>query len=292
MERWGWLIITYLFLGGLGAGAYIASFAAERGYLGNVPGIRKAGYYLAAPVVAIGCILLMFDLTPQIWSNPGLLFGLLSSSSSWITWGTYILTGFIIVGAVAAYLAWRQTDVPLWLGLIGVVLALGTAAYTGFLLAVVKAVPFWNTNLMPVLFIVSALSTGLSAASLLGDYLEKSATVEAKVHKTHSWLIVAEVILLVVFMGVALAGVKGPVAAMSASKMVSGSLAAAFWSGLVIVGLVGPWFFFNKKHDAGRKEDWSRYLYASDIGVLIGGLALRSVIVFAALPIWLKTVGQ
>jgi len=31
MGHWGWLIAIYLFLGGLGAGAYLTSFAAEKG---------------------------------------------------------------------------------------------------------------------------------------------------------------------------------------------------------------------------------------------------------------------
>ncbi|MBC2724152.1 MAG: polysulfide reductase NrfD, partial [Desulfosporosinus sp.] len=35
MGHWGWLIAIYLFLGGLGAGAYLTSFAAEKGLLGK-----------------------------------------------------------------------------------------------------------------------------------------------------------------------------------------------------------------------------------------------------------------
>ena len=39
-QHWGWLIVIYLFLGGLGAGAYLTSFAASKGYLGNAPALR------------------------------------------------------------------------------------------------------------------------------------------------------------------------------------------------------------------------------------------------------------
>jgi len=62
MHHWHWLIVIYLFLGGLGAGAYLTSFAAEKGWLGSNSHLKRVGYLIAAPIVAIGTILLVFDL--------------------------------------------------------------------------------------------------------------------------------------------------------------------------------------------------------------------------------------
>jgi formate-dependent nitrite reductase membrane component NrfD len=56
----------------------------------------------------------------------------------------------------------ENISVPEGLTWAGAVLALATGTYTGLLLAVIKAVPFWSTGIMPLLFVVSALSTGLS----------------------------------------------------------------------------------------------------------------------------------
>ncbi|WP_366123908.1 NrfD/PsrC family molybdoenzyme membrane anchor subunit, partial [uncultured Campylobacter sp.] len=33
---WGWLIVIYLFLGGLGAGAFLCSALAYKGFLGSL----------------------------------------------------------------------------------------------------------------------------------------------------------------------------------------------------------------------------------------------------------------
>jgi len=160
--HWGWLIVIYLFLGGLGAGAYITSYAARRGWLGNSPALQRAGYYMAAPIVAFGTLLLVFDLGQGL-RKPWLLIGLLRNfTSSVMTWGVYILALFICVGLLIAVLVFLKKDLPKVLEHIGAVLALATCAYTGLLVAVVEAIPFWNTYFMPLLFVASALSTGLS----------------------------------------------------------------------------------------------------------------------------------
>jgi formate-dependent nitrite reductase membrane component NrfD len=44
-----------------------------------------------------------------------------------------------------------------WLGGIKALFALGMSVYTGLLPGVVKAVPFWNTPIVPPLFFVSAV---------------------------------------------------------------------------------------------------------------------------------------
>ena len=56
---------------------------------------------------------------------------------------------------------------------IGIVAAFAVAAYTGFLLGVVKAYPLWNNAILPILFVVSALSAGLAATSLVGLIVDR-----------------------------------------------------------------------------------------------------------------------
>ncbi|MDR0841884.1 MAG: polysulfide reductase NrfD, partial [Acidobacteriota bacterium] len=60
--HWSWLIIIYLFLGGLGAGTYLASLAAEKGLFGRNSALGRTGYFIAPPIVALGTLLLLFDL--------------------------------------------------------------------------------------------------------------------------------------------------------------------------------------------------------------------------------------
>ncbi|HVJ48066.1 NrfD/PsrC family molybdoenzyme membrane anchor subunit [Desulfitobacterium sp.] len=159
--HWGWLIAIYLFLGGMGAGSYLVSFASEKGWLGDAPSLSRFGYYIAAPLVALGAGLLIFDLGQGL-KKPWLILGMFLNFRSVMTWGIYILSAFIGVGLLKAYFVWTKKKAPNIIGMAGAVLAFSTCAYTGLLLAVVKAVPFWNFYLMPVIFVISALSTGLS----------------------------------------------------------------------------------------------------------------------------------
>jgi formate-dependent nitrite reductase membrane component NrfD len=310
--HWGWLIVIYLFLGGLGAGSYLTSYAAEKGWLGHSPALQRVGYIISGPIVAFGTLLLVFDLGQGL-KKPWLLIGLLSNPRSVMTWGVYILAAFIMVSLVVAYFALiKKTAAPKILVTIGAVLALATCAYTGLLVAVVKAIPFWNTFLMPVLFVVSAFSTGLSITMLMAHILENGLEAdEQKVTKTHLYLVGAEIVLLAAIMGLMASGSNGPVAAESASKVISGSLAISFWGILVALGLVAPLlvsvYGLNKLSPAkvGRAlqpdlvaavsegaaasegaHGLTKVLLLSDTVVVLGGFVLRYVVIFAAIPVW------
>lgn len=142
-----------------------------------------------------------------------------------MTWGVYILSCFILVGLVVAYFVLKKKEASKGLLIFGAILALATGTYTGLLIAVVKAVPLWNTFLMPVLFVVSALSTGMSATVLFANFLEKGLeTDERKVAQVHIGLIGTELIIILAVFGSLLAGLHGPVGAESASTVLGGSL--------------------------------------------------------------------
>lgn len=312
--HWGWLIAIYLFMGGLGAGAYLISFAAEKGWLGDAPSLSRFGYYIAAPLVAIGAGLLVFDLGQGL-RKPWLIIGMFLNFRSVMTWGIYILSAFIGVGLLKAYFVWMKKKAPKMITLAGAVLALATCAYTGLLLAVVKAIPFWNFYLMPVIFVVSALSTGLSLNSILAHFFEKGELKEGKACQSHILMVGTELVLLAIFFAVIMLGLKGSVALASAQKILSGSLALPFWGILIVLGLVVPLFAFGLNlrklhrpvalHQAQTRSGEVPVAAASsthsginplvlilcDGGVLLGGLVLRCVIVFAAIPVWNGLLG-
>jgi tetrathionate reductase subunit C len=56
--------------------------------------------------------------------------------------------------------------------LIGIPLAISVHGYTGFILAFGKARPLWNTALMPILFLVSAVVSGIALMIIV--YIIKS----------------------------------------------------------------------------------------------------------------------
>src|SRR5512142_1040074 len=140
---WGPLIAWYLFLAGMGAGAYMVAWGAS--VLGTkYQPLVKPGVLLAAPLVAIGSGLLLLDL-----GNPLRFFlGFLRPQSSMISVGIFIITVFILLGLVHIVALLWPSRVKLskkalaWLSGITAVFALATAIYTCLLIVVVKAVPF------------------------------------------------------------------------------------------------------------------------------------------------------
>lgn len=308
-EIWGWLIIIYLFMGGLGAGAYLTSFAAGKGWIGNSPALTRVGYYLAGPIVALGTILLVFDLGQGL-KKPWLLIGLIMNPRSVMTWGVYILAVFICVGLLVAFFVFKKKKVSNAILNVGAILALATGTYTGLLLGAIQAVPLWNSFLLPVLFVISAISTGMSLTAIIAHFTEKGKeTDERKVSQIHLFLVGAEMILIATLFGTILAGSKGQIGIESVNMILSGSLSMPFWVLLVALGLVIPFLVFAINYSklaksksklqadgasAGKGEQaaasakglGSGSILAVDAGVIIGGFVLRYLMIFAALPVW------
>lgn len=305
--HWHWLIVIYLFLGGLGSGAYLTSFAAEKGWLGKNSSLARAGYYLSGPLVAIGTSLLVLDLG-QGFHQPWLLIRLILNVQSVMTWGVYILSAFIIVGVIKGYAVFKNIKIPAALTWAGTVLALATGTYSGLLLSVVDAVPFWNSPVMPFLFVVSGLSTGLSATCLLAPLVEKGSINEGREGQVHLGVVGLELIIATIFFGTMLMGINGPIGVESAKIVLIGRYAIVFWGYFVGLGLIIPLIVYLLQFIKARKEsklhltqiDFSNTEQAAasenghhsylnkftDVAVLIAGLALRALILFSALPLW------
>ena len=290
---WGPLIAWYLFLAGAGAGAYLVGVAAD--YLGErYRPLVKPGVYLGAPMVAIGSLLLLLDLGAPLrfWR------GFFRPGSSMISVGIIIISVFIVLGAIhIAALLFRlnvSQRALRWLGGINALFALGTAIYTGLLLGVVKAVPFWNTPMLPLLFLVSALSTGVGAVLLVvglqrwvapksveaeGEQVTESVHALARVDLP---LIVTE--LLVLFFLLFVMAASTSVAAESARYLVAGGYAVAFWLGVVVIGLLVPVTLEAWSLTRGKGLSLARL---ADLGVvtglclLVGGLILRYAVLAA-----------
>ena len=186
--EWGYLIVSYLFLGGLSAGLYFVSALAKLlqkdGEDAAYQGIAKLGAMLAPWPVMLGCFLLIFDLGR--WYKFWELFLHLRWTSP-MSVGSWLLIGFSILSLLNFY-SWLSVEQRAWifsklpirlrflnadlsgkqsaLALAGLPLSVGVGIYTGVLLGAVQSRPFWNTNLVAQLFLFSALSTGCAVLML------------------------------------------------------------------------------------------------------------------------------
>ncbi len=190
-------------------------------------------------------------------------------------------------------MAARKKRIPKWLDGAGIVISVAVAAYTGVLLGVAGgSMPLWNIVVLPLLFFVSAASTGIAADNLVAVATKTHGDgFLAGVNKVHTWLPVVELVLIALLFFVASGQ---PAGAASVESILKGSFAPAFWIGLVAIGLVLPTAIaFTRKSKAavqGAGAEKTGMLVASEACVLVGGFALRAIVVMAAVSVSMPAV--
>jgi polysulfide reductase chain C len=306
-HHWGWLVAIYLFLGGMGAGAFLIAAVLE------LTGLRYkqkycpttlAGAGVSGPLILIGTVLLILDLGAGL-QEPWRILLMFANFRSVMTWGIWILSFFLPIALAyglievmhvhPVLLAWarkRLRFLPATLPYrrikrvlcsVGIVLAVGTAVYTGVLLSVVRAVPLWNTPLLPALFLVSAISTGMGLAFDLSAAL---AVPEIQRHYdrmplVHMAFIGLEIALLALLLISALS--QGGEAAESARLILVGNQSVVFWVLVVGFGMVYPFMVYA--YAVVRKTHGYVSGILSGVGIVIAGLYVRYLIVVAAIPV-------
>ncbi len=200
---WNWTVAVYLFIAGVSAGAFIISAAGY--FLDKIKYARivRIGAYIAPFPVIAGTLCLIYDLErPYLFWK--LLFSFQPTSVMWL--GTWLLILFFILSFAHFYiclpekydvvtviqrmqnryrrikifrslasnsvvLLLRQENLAKRQNLIaglGSVMAVGVGIYTGILLGALSARPFWNSPVLPMLFLLSALKAGTASVSLSG----------------------------------------------------------------------------------------------------------------------------
>jgi formate-dependent nitrite reductase membrane component NrfD len=280
-KEWGWLIAGYLFLGGLGGGAY--TIGAINSFLGaSLELSTTVALWIAFPALFIGTILLLADLgTPSRAALAGMKPG-----TSWIARGTWIISAFMVLSFI--HLVIHQfTDVRggivNLIAVLGIVFAVGTMSYTGILLSASKGIPFWRSGVVPVVFVVSAVVTGhfaiMLGVSLFGGGAETMEALRAMSLEA-AGLVVLEVLAILFFLQAAF---RIPDSRESAERILR---RRAFVFGYFIVGLALPLVLMVVVYRSGAQAGgmFATAVVGAVLG-LIGGLILRqSILICGALP--------
>jgi len=167
----------------------------------------------------------------------------------------------------------KLTDTKWFLALLALIGFLVTI-YSGFLISSAPGVPFWNTALIPILWVISAAICAIAILKLL----VRSEAVAHFLTRSGLSLDIGELVALLAFIATPL--YSGPEAAReSAQALVLGVLAPAFWLGVVIVGVLVPMllgFLLLKKED-------KRLSAAAAVCGLLGALILRILVIQAGI---------
>jgi tetrathionate reductase subunit C len=175
-ETFGTLIAIYFYLTGLSAGSFIIStlsygFGFERFKpLGKIGIVIATLLLMAAPMF----LLAHSGQKLRVWH----LFVYLNFTSP-ITWGSFLLILYPVNCIIYGFFMFRgRKRLTRTFGLIGIPLALMVHGYTGFILAFGKARPLWNSSIMPFLFLVSAVVSGIAMMMLVSFIRDRFFTKE------------------------------------------------------------------------------------------------------------------
>jgi len=309
---WSWPIYSYLFLAGLGAGAMAVSNAV---LLSGPKGAFGEGYFKIArygaligpwPVI-IGTGFLIFELgRPFRFLN---LLKIVNESPiahlSPMNFGGWMLLlyGGITVSYAFTFIPWERVVgdwiVPIKekiqkpLAAICAPFSIAVAIYTAVLLGAIPSRPLWNSPVLAGLFVVSALSTGLAAIMLAQTLLHKTQGATGDGHQIDKagYLLTAsdlaliglEFVIVLLFIMFAHLTVGDPRHAI-AILLPGGELAALFWWGFIVVGLLLPGLI--ELFYVLRSAVWSKPFkvplaieIAVPVSILFGGFLLRYIIV-------------
>jgi tetrathionate reductase subunit C len=201
-EAFGIFIAIYFYLTGLSAGSFILSTLAYGFGMEKFRPIGRIGVVLATVLLIIAPLFLLFHIgMPQrAWH----LFAYLNLSSP-ITWGSFLLILYPINCLIYAYFMFKEKNqLTRIFGFTGIPLAILVHGYTGFILAFGKARALWNTALMPILFLISAIVSGIALMILVYSikerFFSKSKSVNrdlvVSMGKLLAWAIVFDLFLV------------------------------------------------------------------------------------------------
>ena len=266
IDRKGIFLWLAFYCGGLGGGLYLVSL-----YFNSLWGMFIS--WLIILVLKGGCHLVYLGKPLRFWRI------VLKPQTSCVARGLILVVLFVgFAGVQLALSYWLPGSAwEVIFKVLAGIAAFGVAMYTGFALNVIKAVPFWNSALLPVLFIAFGVLGGLGLSVLIalggGDIDIAAAEVGVR------WLLIINAILIVMYLWTAT--YMGPTAKYTVMEQIRGSLASIFWVGVVLLGIVIPIAISITSYFAGEVS--SALLLIAVISEIIGGLALRYVILKAGI---------
>ncbi len=292
---WNWVIAVYLFMAGLSAGSVLIGIGMRwysKDKLTESP-ILKAAAIIGPVAISLGLACLVFDLTKPfhfwvilvnynfesvmalgvlallVYSPLGIAYGLIVLRDELPKWGL----GFL--SPVAQMLiGWRKAiEVLLF------ILAIGVGAYTGFLISAMNAYPMLNTAILPALFLVSGLSAGAAANSVVALLMFKVDSHDKELSRMHALeLPVMATEIMFLFMLFCALYFKGGAAALALASLTTGMWAGVFWIGVVGIGFGVP--LLSMLMPAATRHTKGAMLMVACSG-LTGVLALRHFILYA-----------
>jgi polysulfide reductase chain C len=149
------------------------------------------------------------------------------------------------------------------------IFAVATGIYGGFIMNYCKSVPFWNTGILPIVFVLAGVADGFGLIIGIG-----LAGGDANVATAETWsriLIILNAFIIAVYL--MSASYTSAIAKLSVKEIIVGRVAVAFWLGIVVLGILIPLVISISSIYAG--EATSVLLITAIVCHTLGAFALK-----------------
>ena len=258
IDRRGIFLWIAFYAGGLGGGLYLVSL-----YFNSLWGMFIS--WLIIAVIKGGAHLLYLGKPLRFWR---IIF---RPNTSWLARGIIFVFSFIVFTAIQlAFSYWLPgSSGEIVFKTLGGIAALAVMVYTGFVLNSVKSVPFWNSMLLPLLFVLCGILGGFGLSVIIAL---NGGNVQLSAAETGSrWLLVINALFIVVYLWTA--ANREATGKKSVMEQMRGNLAPVFWIGIVLLGIVIPLTITIINVISGGVSP--ALLITGVVCEVIGGLALR-----------------
>ena len=283
-SHWNWKVAFYLYGAGTSAGLIFLELVL-RGL--NVVDERTAlwGMWIGLALALLSLAMLFDHLGPGArWS---FLYVFRKPATSWIARGAIIVTVLVflrimvLLQSVPGFegLPWSEGSVS-GLLLRGAVLFFAAAfmAYSGLVLSSWNSIAFWNTPLLPILYVGYSFLGGMAALPLIVRLIgwEQSLEIMGAVFwpALLALLVINAALLLLYLWGMSSATLP---ARESVRRLVRGQHRLSFWIGIVGIGLALPAVIVSLVviGEWGSGTMATAVLLAACAAVQVGGFLLR-----------------
>ncbi len=222
------LVALSFVIEGIGAATFLWGLL-----LGHLPGMAVGFAF-----IVLGSLALMLDL-----GRPMRAWRILwRTRSSWISRGSIFIGGagffaFLILVFPLLFPDYRGTAYVTIIEGLAVIFALLTILYSGFLISSMTPIPFWNTPLVPVLFLFHAATSGLSFVLFLLILSGRSLDLTMRMLEIEGGLLLTTLIFSIAYVMVMSGSTN---AARESVRLLSRQHRLLFWGNAVVLGLLIP----------------------------------------------------
>lgn len=225
IERRGILIWLAEVSNGLGGGLYLVSL-----YFNNLWGMFLS--WLIVILLKGGFHFAYLGKPMRFWRMA------LNPRTSWLARGFIFLASFITLGAIQLALSYWLPGIALevvFKVIAGVTVFL-VVVNTGFVMNYINAIPFWNSAILPLLFLSCGVLDGFGLILTIGLFGGNVDMVAAEAGSRLLLIINAFVITIYLWSGMYM----GPTGKRSVIELIKGQLAPILWVGVILCGIIIP----------------------------------------------------